>query len=215
MLGGNAKFFGKFPLKHDTRGVPGANFFHLRSREFSALVRFAVNVSILLAHIAKIFRDGAERQVGRIDAPGVIAGMQDGEIGIDTAMCEQVGDAVGAGYFPFADLDFSILFPVKSAIPFPTIIRAAPVYLLPESFSEWARQGRLMTADIPALLTWEFSFGDLLTTTAGARLWYGIVRDTLRHVISSLLASGRTGGVSWTLPGILLIPPDYYTMRSA
>jgi hypothetical protein len=117
--------------------VLAAEFCDLHTGELGAAMLRSIHISIaaLLDHIACVFSNGSKPQVGGINARGVVAAgaiMQYTEIGRNRAKVEFIREAMGAAHITVRR-KVAIAFGVLARQPKPTIIRPAPVYLLPEA----------------------------------------------------------------------------------
>ncbi len=162
-----------------------ANLDDLRVRKTGLGVRFTKhlmgNASAFAVHVNNIVSTRAKKQMRGIHAAAIVAMMADAHVVRDGAIVEYITNTVRSMKRYAVKLGFAvaIALDIQSALPFPTIVGAAPVYLLPKAdsrraFGDDGRNPNVMTVKKAIRFTFDGAalharfLGDvgLLSTTA-------------------------------------------------
>lgn len=134
----NAIFSGEFMLEDATRRVSATDFVDLLLGQFCAARPFAMRVSALLVHIARVVLLRTKKQMSRINASAVVTMVTHMQAIGNWAISEFIRHAVRGVHSVSTQANFSVSMMVMCCRPLPTFIRAALVYLFPKAFRQWA-----------------------------------------------------------------------------
>jgi hypothetical protein len=162
-------FFCQFLIRHTFFGVTLANRPHLRAAYFDLRMRIAMYVTPLLAHVAQVVLQRAKEEMGGIYAARVVADVAHRHIIGAFPVVKFIRHTMRATAFVATQLDLPVALSVKRALPLPTIIRAALVNLLPETFRNGTIRGGLMPANILTLPTRKLWWRNFLAAATFAK----------------------------------------------
>jgi len=149
-----------------------------------------------------------------INTAGIVAAMANTSIGGKIAIVQCVRKTMGANLVAGKrTFQLPVPFTVKRALPFPTLVGAAPVNLLPKAFRNGTMGGGLMAGYVFSLQAWVFGDGDELTATAFAK---NSARVMICHVDTFLSRFGHSRGRSQRRSAISIgLLPEYFTTIEA
>ena len=200
-----AIFGGKFFLSDATGSIAGTNLSNLLLCKLCVGMRLAMAMALFLVHIGQIVLQCAKEQMGGVATTGIVALMQNMQIAI-VAMSKQPSRLMRSPAL-VVNFDLAIPFAICVGLPFPTIIGAAPVYLLPKALSEWALSGWTMTADVFTLLAGKLRDGYGLTTAARAGFVLFVSGGMITHVMRSFSAFDYAAGCCTTAAAFCCVTP--------
>jgi len=137
-------------LRDSASGIAGAYLGDLFVGQLAMGVSLAVRVARFLAHIVVVILARAQEKVLRVYAFTIVAFVENPEIARRFAVSQNPRKPMSAYQFVAAGFDRTIPALIYRALPFPTIIRAALIHLLPKAVGKGncAVGAVIVTADV-------------------------------------------------------------------